>query len=228
MHIRNVIIIIIIIIITIIYISGTSPSGAHTEPWTFVVVKDKSLKAEIRTIVEEEEYLNYSKRMGEQWVKDLEFVKTTWAKPYLNSAPYLILVFKQVYGLQEDGSKKTHYYNEMSVCISVGLLLAAIQVISIKTSDPGLHMFHIVMIIYSSFTSILRTHYMTSSQLASLIAQLVEHCTGIAEVMGLNPILRPEFFFRLSFRNSLSCVLTVRIFLLFDILSAVQNMFLYS
>ena len=62
------------------------------------------------------------------WVKDLEFMNLTWAKPYLDSAPYLILVFKQVYGIQEDGSKKTHYYNEMSVCISVGLLLAAIQV----------------------------------------------------------------------------------------------------
>lgn len=108
--------------------SGTSPSGAHTEPWTFVVVKDKALKATIREIVEEEEKLNYARRMGEKWLKDLEFVKTTWSKPYLNSAPYLILIFKQVYGFREDGSKKTHYYHEMSVCISVGLLLAAIQV----------------------------------------------------------------------------------------------------
>ena len=114
--------------ILISFFTGTSPSGAHTEPWTFVVVRDRSLKAEIRRIVEEEEYLNYAKRMGEQWLQDIEFVKTTWAKPYIDSAPYLILVFKQVYGLHEDGSKKTHYYNEMSVCISVGLLLAAIQV----------------------------------------------------------------------------------------------------
>ena len=108
--------------------SGTSPSGAHTEPWTFVVVQDKSVKAEIRRIVEEKEYLNYGRRMGEQWVKDIEYFKTTWAKPYIDTAPYLILVFKQVYGFNEDGSKKMHYYNEMSVCISVGLLLAAIQV----------------------------------------------------------------------------------------------------
>lgn len=111
----------------IIRTAGTSPSGAHTEPWTFVVVKDKALKATIREIVEEEEKLNYARRMGEKWLKDLEFVKTTWSKPYLNSAPYLILIFKQVYGFREDGSKKTHYYHEMSVCISVGLLLAAIQ-----------------------------------------------------------------------------------------------------
>ena len=111
------------------FFKGTSPSGAHTEPWVFVVVRDQSVKKEIRTIVEEEEYLNYAKRMGAKWVKDIEFTQTTWAKPYLYSAPYLILVFKQVYGLREDGSKKTHYYNEMSVCISVGLLLAAIQVL---------------------------------------------------------------------------------------------------
>lgn len=93
-----------------------------------MVVQDKSVKAEIRRIVEEEEYLNYGRRMGEQWVKDIEYLKTTWAKPYIDTAPYLILVFKQVYGFNEDGSKKMHYYNEMSVSISVGLLLAAIQV----------------------------------------------------------------------------------------------------
>lgn len=115
------------VIENLIRTAGTSPSGAHTEPWTFVVVRDKSLKAAIREIVEEEEKLNYAKRMGEKWVKDLQFVKTTWSKPYLNSAPYLILIFKQVYGFNEDGSKKTHYYNDMSVCISTGLLLAAIQ-----------------------------------------------------------------------------------------------------
>lgn len=93
-----------------------------------MVVKDKTVKAEIRRIVEEEECLNYGRRMGEQWVRDIEYLKTTWAKPYIDTAPYLILVFKQVYGFNEDGSKKMHYYSEMSVCISVGLLLAAIQV----------------------------------------------------------------------------------------------------
>ncbi len=93
-----------------------------------MVIKDKEIKAKIRQIVEEEEKLNYAKRMGEKWLEDLEFVKTTWSKPYLNNAPYLVLIFKQVYGFREDGSKKAHYYNEMSVSISVGLLLAAIQV----------------------------------------------------------------------------------------------------
>ena len=100
-----------------------------------MVVKNKSLKAKIREIVEEEELLNYTKRMGDKWLQDLKVFKTTWAKPYLDAAPYLILVFKQFYGFQEDGSKKTHYYNEMSVCISVGLLLAAIQVRKCKFSN---------------------------------------------------------------------------------------------
>ena len=93
-----------------------------------MVVKEKSLKAAIRDIVEEEEKLKYARRRGQEWQKDLDFIRTTWCKAYLNSAPYLILVLKQVYGIKEDGSKKTHYYDEISVCISVGLLLAAIQV----------------------------------------------------------------------------------------------------
>ncbi|KAK3700082.1 hypothetical protein QZH41_015040, partial [Actinostola sp. cb2023] len=115
------------VIENIVRTAGTSPSGAHTQPWTYVVVSTQDLKAEVRTIVEQEEQINYAKRMGEKWIKDLGFVKTTWSKPYITAAPYLILVFKKVYGLTADGEKKVHYYNEMSVCISCGLLLAAIQ-----------------------------------------------------------------------------------------------------
>ena len=62
-----------------------------------------------------------------QWTTDLKFVKTDWNKPYLSTAPVLILVFKQTHGLMEDGRKKVHYYNEISTCIATGLLLAAIQ-----------------------------------------------------------------------------------------------------
>ena len=93
-----------------------------------MVVTDKALKKEIREIVEEEERINYAKRMGEKWVNDICFLQTTWSKPYLDNAPYLIMIFKQVHGYETDGGKKIHYYNEMSVCISTGLLLAAIQV----------------------------------------------------------------------------------------------------
>lgn len=62
-----------------------------------------------------------------QWTTDLKFVKTDWNKPYLSTAPVLILVFKQTHGLMKDGRKKVHYYNEISTCIATGLLLAAIQ-----------------------------------------------------------------------------------------------------
>ena len=65
--------------------------------------------------------------MGKQWVKDLEKFKTNWEKPYLTIAPYLILIFKQTYGTTETGERKTHYYNEISVSIACGMLIAAVQ-----------------------------------------------------------------------------------------------------
>ncbi|XP_053447984.1 iodotyrosine deiodinase 1 isoform X3 [Nycticebus coucang] len=107
--------------------SGTAPSGAHTEPWTFVVVKDPDMKHEIRQIIEEEEEVNYVKRMGHQWVSDLKKLRTNWIKEYLDTAPVLILIFKQVHGIAANGKKKVHYYNEISVSIACGILLAALQ-----------------------------------------------------------------------------------------------------
>lgn len=107
---------------------GTAPSGAHTEPWTYVVVSDPDMKQKIRNIIEEEEEINYKRRMGEKWTTDLKPLGTNWIKEYLTDAPYIILAFKQMYGLTADGKKKIHYYNEMSVSISAGLLLAAIHV----------------------------------------------------------------------------------------------------
>lgn len=82
----------------IIYNVGTSPSGAHTEPWTFCVIESADMKAKIRSIVEREEYENYSHRMSRQWTADLRPLKTDYRKEYLTDAPYLILVFKQIYG----------------------------------------------------------------------------------------------------------------------------------
>ena len=65
--------------------------------------------------------------MFAQWTADLKFVRTDWNKPYLTSAPYLILQFKQTYGLMAGGGRRVHYYHEISCSISAGLLLAAIQ-----------------------------------------------------------------------------------------------------
>ena len=108
------------VIENIIRTAGTSPSGAHTEPWTYVVVSDARMKEDIRGIIEDEEEINYTKRMGKQWVADLKFVKTNWVKPYLTEAPILVLLFKQVHGYTESGEKKVHYYNEISCSISLG------------------------------------------------------------------------------------------------------------
>lgn len=113
----------------IVRTASTGPSGAHTQPWTYVVISNAEIKSEIRHIIEDEEEINYRKRMGMKWITDLKNLRTSWSwkKPYLEDAPYLIVVFKQSYGLS-NGQRKTLYYNEISTCISVGILLAAIQV----------------------------------------------------------------------------------------------------
>ncbi|KAI8421283.1 hypothetical protein MSG28_008321 [Choristoneura fumiferana] len=106
---------------------GTAPSGAHTEPWTFVVVQDPKVKEAIRAIVEEEEDLNYRKRMSRQWVADLRPFGTQPPKPYITDAPAILLVFRQTHSWKADNKKRMHYYSEVSVAIAAGILLAAIQ-----------------------------------------------------------------------------------------------------
>ncbi|KAL1516118.1 hypothetical protein ABEB36_000039 [Hypothenemus hampei] len=121
------------IIENIIRTAGTSPSGAHTEPWTFVVIHNNKKKQKIREIIEEEEEINYKKRMGTTWTTDLQPLRTNWIKEYITDAPYLILVFKQTYSSKSDGSKKLHYYNDQSISIATGILLAAIQIAGLVT-----------------------------------------------------------------------------------------------
>ncbi|XP_015833830.2 iodotyrosine deiodinase 1 [Tribolium castaneum] len=115
------------VIKNIVKTAGTAPSGAHTEPWTFVVVTSMDVKQKIRAIIEEEEEINYKKRMGKVWTTDLKPLRTTWIKEYLTEAPCLILLFKQMYSFREDNKKKLHYYNEQSTSIAGGFLLTAIH-----------------------------------------------------------------------------------------------------
>lgn len=107
--------------------AGTGPSGAHTEPWTFCQIKNTEIKSQIRDLIENEEYFNYTQRMSRQWTTDLKPLRTDHVKEYLTDAPFLILVFKQTHGWRTDGRKKEHYYNEISVSIAMGILLCAIQ-----------------------------------------------------------------------------------------------------
>lgn len=110
----------------IILTAGTAPSGAHKQPWTFCLISDPGIKKKIRDAAEEEEKISYSSRMPDNWKSDLKPLGTTWEKPFLEEAPYLIVVFKQSYGM-ENGEKEQHYYVNESVGIACGFLIAAIH-----------------------------------------------------------------------------------------------------
>lgn len=115
------------VIENIIKTASTAPSGAHKQPWTFAVVSNPDLKIQIREAAEKEEYESYNSRMSEEWLKDLRPLQTDWHKPFLEIAPYLIIVFKKAYDLDEDGNKHTNYYVNESVGLAAGFLIAAIH-----------------------------------------------------------------------------------------------------
>lgn len=115
------------VIENIIKTAGTAPSGAHKQPWSFCAVSNQELKSSIRKMAEEEEFVNYNGRMSEEWLKDLEPFGTDHIKPFIENAPYLIIVFKKSYGLDEEGGKTKNYYVNESVGIAVGMLLSAIH-----------------------------------------------------------------------------------------------------
>uniref|UniRef100_A0A1I8H880 Nitroreductase domain-containing protein n=1 Tax=Macrostomum lignano TaxID=282301 RepID=A0A1I8H880_9PLAT len=108
--------------------AGSSPSGAHTEPWTYVCVTNELMKRRIREIVEEEEEINYARRMSAEWKADLAKLRTSWEKPYLTEAPVIVVLMRQ-----RSGGEAQHYYSEISVSISAGLFLAAVQNVGLCT-----------------------------------------------------------------------------------------------
>ena len=111
----------------IVQTAGTAPSGAHKQPWTFCIVSDPEIKSKIRAAAEEEEYENYHGRMSEEWLEDLEPFGTDHIKPFLEIAPYLIIVFKKAFDYDEDGGRSKNYYVNESVGIASGMLIAAIH-----------------------------------------------------------------------------------------------------
>ncbi len=110
----------------------TAPSGANKQPWTFCVIADPVLKAEIRRKAEEEEYRSYNGRMSDQWIADLKPLGTDPFKPFLEDAPYLIAVFKKVFD-EVNGKKVPNYYVSESVGIATGMLLAALHNAGLST-----------------------------------------------------------------------------------------------
>lgn len=113
------------VIAEVVRTAGTSPSGAHKQPWTFCVVGDPALKRRIREAAEEEERINYGGRMSDEWLDDLKPFGTDWQKPFLEIAPWLVVVFKRAYEVLPDGTKHQNYYVNESVGIATGMLLAA-------------------------------------------------------------------------------------------------------
>jgi iodotyrosine deiodinase len=113
--------------------AGTAPSGAHQQPWTFVVVSDPDVKTRIRAAAEEEERRSYESRMPDEWLEALRRLGTDWRKPHIEDAPRLIVVFEQAYGFWPDGTKIKHYYVKESVGIAVGLLLASLHQAGLAT-----------------------------------------------------------------------------------------------
>ena len=106
--------------------AATAPSGANQQPWRFVVVSDHGLKKELREAAEAEEKANYERRFPEEWLDALEPFGTDWHKPFIEDAPYVIVVFRIDYGLEGERKIK-HYYVTESVGIATGILLTALH-----------------------------------------------------------------------------------------------------
>jgi nitroreductase len=106
--------------------AGTAPSGANMQPWHFVVVSDPGRKRKIREAAEIEERQFYA-TAPQDWLDALSILGTDEHKPYLETAPYLIVVFAQRYGLTASGGRVGHYYVQESVGIAVGFLIAAVH-----------------------------------------------------------------------------------------------------
>lgn len=111
----------------IIRTAGTAPSGAHKQPWTFCVIRNSDLKHRIRKLAEEEERKNYSGRMSERWLKDLEPLGTNAVKEFIDIAPWIIVVMKKSFDFNDDQKKINNYYVNESVGIASGFLIGAIH-----------------------------------------------------------------------------------------------------
>jgi iodotyrosine deiodinase len=108
--------------------AGSAPSGANQQPWHFVCVNNAEVKRKIRIAAEAEEYEFYvNNRAGDEWRNALKHLGTDHHKPFLETAPWLIVVFGQRYGIEAHGERIKHYYTPESVGIAMGLLITAVH-----------------------------------------------------------------------------------------------------
>lgn len=113
--------------------AGTAPSGANQQPWRFVAVSNPALKKQIREAAEAEEREFYTHRAPDEWLNALAHLGTNADKPFLETAPWLIAVFYERYGLDEQGNKQKRYYPHESTGIACGLLIAALHQAGLST-----------------------------------------------------------------------------------------------
>lgn len=114
--------------------ASTAPSGAHRQPWTFVVIGDAGIKKEIRVAAEEEERINYEGgRLPEHWREALEPLGTDWHKGYLETVPWIVVLFEQRYGIDDHGEKAHHFYVKESCGIAAGLFITALHHMGLAT-----------------------------------------------------------------------------------------------
>lgn len=114
--------------------ASTAPSGAHRQPWTFVLIGDPDVKRQIREAAEEEERTNYEGgRLPEDWRQALEPLGTDWHKEFLETVPWIVVLFEQRYGLDADGNRLKHFYVKESVGIACGMFIAAVHQMGLAT-----------------------------------------------------------------------------------------------
>lgn len=113
--------------------ASTAPSGAHCQPWTFVAVGDAALKRRIRQGAEQVERSAYDDRMSNRWLADLAMLGTDWQKPFLETVPWLVVLFQQRTGLDALGQERTHYYVQQSVGIACGMFITAVHNMGLAT-----------------------------------------------------------------------------------------------
>ena len=113
--------------------AGTAPSGAHQQPWTFVAVSDASLKARMREAAEREEHDFYHGRAPADWIEALAPLGTDEHKAHLTDAPWVIVLFRQAYGIGRNGEKRTHYYTQESCGVAAGFFIAAVHMMGLVT-----------------------------------------------------------------------------------------------
>lgn len=107
--------------------AGTAPNGANLQPWHFVAVSDPAIKRKIREGAEEEERAFYGGKAPQEWLDALAPLGTDEHKPFLETAPWLIVIFAESYGELPDGRKVKHYYTQESVGIATGILITAVH-----------------------------------------------------------------------------------------------------